>query len=119
MVSTMSWSLPRIAFFMTLLFYGSGAGEQQIRCIEVERQALLKIKQDLHEIKEGFLSSWGNEEEKRDCCEWYGVQCSNNSDHVIALDLSPSSHVERYAVLFTEDNDFRFLQEMLGIKSAL
>ncbi|EXB38815.1 LRR receptor-like serine/threonine-protein kinase GSO1 [Morus notabilis] len=106
----MSWSLPRIAFFMTLLFYGSGAGEQQIRCIEVERQALLKIKQDLHEIKEGFLSSWGNEEEKRDCCEWYGVQCSNNSDHVIALDLSPSSHVERYAVLFTEDNDFRFLQ---------
>ncbi|GMN52790.1 hypothetical protein TIFTF001_021938 [Ficus carica] len=63
----------------------------KIRCLEVERQALLNIKEALHEINEGFLSSWGNEEEKRDCCKWYGIRCANSSDHVTVLDLAPSN----------------------------
>lgn len=38
-----------------------------------------------------FLSSWGNEEENRECCKWFGIQCANKSGHVIKLDLSPSA----------------------------
>ncbi|GMN69512.1 hypothetical protein TIFTF001_038557, partial [Ficus carica] len=95
----MSTSLPlQMILMLLLLFYFKGAsgssnaaGDSKIRCLEVERQALLNIKDSLHEIQEGFLSSWGNEEEKRDCCEWYGVQCANNSGHVTVLDLAPST----------------------------
>ncbi|POO00636.1 LOW QUALITY PROTEIN: Leucine-rich repeat domain containing protein [Trema orientale] len=121
MVSTMSKLPPQIAFLVMLLVYLGGAngsnaglgGEPKIRCIEVERRALLKIKEDLHEIKEGFLSSWGNEEEKRDCCDWYGVQCANKSGHVIVLDLSPSTNnfsLSPYYEAFEEDDDRRFLR---------
>ncbi|KAK6233495.1 hypothetical protein QUC31_005901 [Theobroma cacao] len=36
----------------------------------------------------GQLSSWGNEDGKKDCCLWRGVRCSNRTRHVIMLDLS-------------------------------
>ncbi|PON52433.1 LRR domain containing protein [Parasponia andersonii] len=53
-------------------------GHPKIRCIDAERQALLK-----------FISSWGGEESKRDCCEWMGVGCANGSvGHVLMLNLS-------------------------------
>ncbi|GMN65374.1 hypothetical protein TIFTF001_034440 [Ficus carica] len=78
-----------VYFYIGASGSSNAAGESKIRCLEVERQALLNIKEALHEIQEGFLSTWGNEEEKRDCCEWYGVQCANNSDHVTVLDLAP------------------------------
>ncbi|KAI8556248.1 hypothetical protein RHMOL_Rhmol05G0237800 [Rhododendron molle] len=56
-----------------------------IRCIERERQALLKFKQAL--ISDyGRLSSWGS---TKDCCKWKGVHWSSNntSNHVTMLDL--------------------------------
>ncbi|KAI8006972.1 Receptor-like protein EIX2 [Camellia lanceoleosa] len=34
-----------------------------------------------------MLSSWGNEEGKKDCCKWSGVHCNNHSGHVTMLDL--------------------------------
>ncbi|GKV30349.1 hypothetical protein SLEP1_g39166 [Rubroshorea leprosula] len=66
-------------------FYSTMAGDE-VRCIERERQALLAFKQGLVD-KSDRLSSWGSEEEKKECCEWEGVQCSNTTGHVIALDL--------------------------------
>nr|XP_023891499.1 receptor-like protein EIX2 [Quercus suber] len=56
-------------------------------CIEQERQALLKIKEDLIDDY-GHLSSWSTEEEKKDCCKWRGVYCSNQTGHVIMLKLN-------------------------------
>jgi hypothetical protein len=56
------------------------------RCIERERQALLKFKEDLIDDF-GLLSTWGSEEEKRDCCKWRGVGCNNRTGHVTHLDL--------------------------------
>ncbi|GMN50695.1 hypothetical protein TIFTF001_019845 [Ficus carica] len=68
----------------------SRAGESKIGCIEAERQVLLNIKKDLRLVWYDVdpLSSWGNEEEKRDCCKWIRVECANISGHVIRLDLS-------------------------------
>ncbi|POO00979.1 LRR domain containing protein [Trema orientale] len=72
----------------------SGFGEPKIECIAVERQALLKVKQDL-QITDGngtdLLSSWGSEEGKRDCCKWIGIRCDNKSGNVVILDLSRST----------------------------
>ncbi|PON42106.1 LRR domain containing protein [Parasponia andersonii] len=71
----------------SLLASSSGAGEPKVRCKEAEKQAWLNIKEELHD-KYSLLSSWGKEEEKRECCEWIGVGCDNNSGHVTKLDLS-------------------------------
>ncbi|XP_016652539.1 PREDICTED: LRR receptor-like serine/threonine-protein kinase GSO2 [Prunus mume] len=57
-----------------------------VRCIERERQALLAFKRGLVD-EFNYLSSWGSEAEKQDCCRWEGVYCSNQTGHVIELYL--------------------------------
>ncbi|BBG96923.1 disease resistance family protein / LRR family protein, partial [Prunus dulcis] len=62
-----------------------------VRCIERERQALLAFKRGLVDDNEvdqfNQLSTWGSETEKQDCCRWEGVYCSNQTGHVIQLDI--------------------------------
>ncbi|PQM39947.1 LRR receptor-like serine/threonine-protein kinase GSO1 [Prunus yedoensis var. nudiflora] len=60
-----------------------------VRCIERERQALLAFKRGLVD-ESNQLSTWGSEAEKQDCCRWEGVYCSNQTGHVIQLDLRHS-----------------------------
>ncbi|CAA2987595.1 receptor like 42-like [Olea europaea subsp. europaea] len=57
-----------------------------IGCIEEEKEALLKFKDELID-EDGQLSSWGNEKYKRDCCKWSGVNCDNQTYHIVELDL--------------------------------
>ncbi|CAL9007013.1 unnamed protein product [Prunus brigantina] len=57
------------------------------RCIEKERQALLAFKRGLVDDY-NLLSSWSSEAQKQDCCRWIGVYCSNQTGHVIGLNLS-------------------------------
>ncbi|PQM38046.1 hypothetical protein Pyn_25439 [Prunus yedoensis var. nudiflora] len=54
------------------------------RYIEKERQALLAFKRGLVD-KFDFLSSWGSEAQKQDCCRWIGVSCNNQTGHVTRL----------------------------------
>ncbi|KAL0371730.1 UNVERIFIED_CONTAM: Receptor-like protein EIX2 [Sesamum calycinum] len=67
-------------------YSSQGNNTNRIRCLERERQALLNIKSQLVDTY-GRLSSWGNDEDKRDCCEWIGVYCHNQTNHVTQLDL--------------------------------
>ncbi|KAI8556244.1 hypothetical protein RHMOL_Rhmol05G0237400 [Rhododendron molle] len=74
--------------YLNLALSSSGVGDHAeiIRCIERERQALLKFKQDLIDDY-GCLSSWRS---TKDCCKWEGVHCSNHNtttSHVTKLDL--------------------------------
>ncbi|KAG8386474.1 hypothetical protein BUALT_Bualt03G0152400 [Buddleja alternifolia] len=55
----------------------------KIKCIDRERQALLKFKEDLVDV-DGFLSSW---ESHQNCCKWRGIRCDNETNHVTALDF--------------------------------
>ncbi|KAM7481656.1 hypothetical protein LguiB_006239 [Lonicera macranthoides] len=55
-------------------------------CMENEREALLEFKKGIVN-NAVILSSWGSEEDKRDCCSWRGVKCSNRTGHIITLDL--------------------------------
>ncbi|THG15572.1 hypothetical protein TEA_029679 [Camellia sinensis var. sinensis] len=66
--------------------------DAKTKCIERERQALLKFKDALIDDY-GRLSSWGSEEDKKDCCEWNGVGCNNHTGHVTMLDLHLSFDV--------------------------
>ncbi|KAH6788969.1 hypothetical protein C2S51_003975 [Perilla frutescens var. frutescens] len=58
--------------FLVVIVVVSG----EIRCVEREREALLRFKQGLKDDY-GYLSSWGSEE----CCDWDGIYCSNISGH--------------------------------------
>ncbi|KAG8378694.1 hypothetical protein BUALT_Bualt07G0011900 [Buddleja alternifolia] len=55
----------------------------QMRCLERERVALFKFKDQLID-NYGRLSSWSRQE---DCCKWEGVRCHNKTNHVTRLHL--------------------------------
>ena len=86
-------SLKLLYAFLTLLLhlkpalgFTSGVGDDNVKCIEKERQALLEFKKGFVEGYQGKLSSWGNEDEKN-CCHWKGVSCNNQTGHEIELKL--------------------------------
>ncbi|GKV29239.1 hypothetical protein SLEP1_g38180 [Rubroshorea leprosula] len=53
-------------------------------CIERERQALLKLKQDMVDPAH-LLASWVADDE--DCCRWKRVVCDNVTSHILELHL--------------------------------
>ncbi|KAH7690760.1 Protein phosphatase 1 regulatory subunit and related proteins protein [Dioscorea alata] len=57
-------------------------GDSTFGCREGEKKVLLDFKDGITDPGE-LLSSWIDE----DCCIWYGVQCDNQTGHVIKLDL--------------------------------
>ncbi|XP_073042897.1 receptor-like protein EIX2 [Primulina eburnea] len=60
-------------------------------CLEKERLALLKFKDELIDDY-GRLETWGS---MKDCCEWNGVRCDNRTNHVVVLDL-PAPKVDNF-----------------------
>ncbi|KAF8021063.1 hypothetical protein BT93_G1474 [Corymbia citriodora subsp. variegata] len=54
-----------------------------VSCINAEREALLKFKQDLIDPSRN-LASWTG----KHCCEWEGVECSRRISHVVMLVLN-------------------------------
>ena len=58
-------------------------GVSEVHCIQSERQALLKIKQDLIDPS-NRLASWAVD---GNCCQWVGVVCNNITGHVQELHL--------------------------------
>ncbi|KAK7315136.1 hypothetical protein VNO77_33668 [Canavalia gladiata] len=68
--------------FMVSLVLQFVSGNDQIRCIRREREALLQFKASV--VDDGhMLSSWNT----NDCCEWKGIGCSNLTGHIVMLDL--------------------------------
>ncbi|OMO88221.1 hypothetical protein COLO4_20365 [Corchorus olitorius] len=51
-------------------------------CIENERKALLELKTTLNDPS-GLLSSWVG----KNCCNWTGISCSDETGNVVKLDL--------------------------------
>ncbi|KAM7523034.1 hypothetical protein LguiA_012936 [Lonicera macranthoides] len=58
-----------------------GDGTMKNWCMENEKEALLMFKQGVVDHYH-ILSSWGREEDKKDCCKWRGVKCSNRTGHI-------------------------------------
>uniref|UniRef100_A0A2N9FD79 Leucine-rich repeat-containing N-terminal plant-type domain-containing protein n=1 Tax=Fagus sylvatica TaxID=28930 RepID=A0A2N9FD79_FAGSY len=62
----------------------TGESTAEVRCIESERVALLRFKQDLQDPSHR-LASWATGD--GDCCQWVGVVCHNVTGHVRELFL--------------------------------
>ncbi|CAN4112949.1 unnamed protein product [Withania somnifera] len=81
----------RLAQFLatlSLLFLetSSGLPVNKTLCLEKERDALLEFKRGLTDNFE-HLSTWGDEEYKRECCRWKGIECDRRTGHVTVIDL--------------------------------
>nr|XP_023919112.1 receptor-like protein 12 [Quercus suber] len=73
------------------------ASRQPVLCHDDESSALLQFKQSFHwNLNSCFdlsgyppkISSWKVEGADTDCCLWDGVECNEETGHVIGLDLS-------------------------------
>ncbi|XP_031248565.1 receptor-like protein EIX1 [Pistacia vera] len=74
-----------LAVLILFLFQQRVADSDVMSCRDDEREALLVFKQGLVG-DDGFLSSWGSEDDKKNCCEWRGIQC-RQTGHVQRLEL--------------------------------
>ncbi|XP_059589766.1 receptor-like protein 49 [Vitis vinifera] len=84
--------------FLVLVVVCAKAGlGTTVGCVERERQALLRFKHGLVDDY-GILSSW----DTRDCCQWRGVRCSNQSGHIVMLHLPapPTEFEDEYVHKF-------------------
>ncbi|KAL6646640.1 hypothetical protein ACP70R_015717 [Stipagrostis hirtigluma subsp. patula] len=60
-------------------------------CLPREREALLAFKRGIISDPLGILDSWQDGDDQAYCCRWRGVWCSNQTGHVIKLQLG-STH---------------------------
>ncbi|XP_014501638.1 LRR receptor-like serine/threonine-protein kinase GSO1 [Vigna radiata var. radiata] len=72
----------RLMMFVLCMVSEVVNGEEEIRCIPEEREALLQFKTAIVD-EYGMLSSWNTPH----CCQWEGIRCSNLTSHILSLDL--------------------------------
>ncbi|XP_014497909.1 LRR receptor-like serine/threonine-protein kinase GSO2 [Vigna radiata var. radiata] len=72
----------KVIILMLCVAFKVVGGEHEIKCLEREREALLRFKASLHD-PHGMLSSWTTAH----CCQWKGIRCNNLTANVVSLDL--------------------------------
>ncbi|XP_044474312.1 receptor-like protein EIX2 [Mangifera indica] len=82
-------------FFLAIAIINHGFcnGSTHMGCIESERQALLRFKQDLIDSS-NRLASWTAADGY--CCTWTGVICDNFTGHIIELHLGTYDHRTKF-----------------------
>ncbi|KAL2334855.1 hypothetical protein Fmac_016068 [Flemingia macrophylla] len=89
-----SYFVKQLYVLLLLLLHGAESIlSAKIKCIESEREALLNFKHGLID-RSGMLSSWRDDENNNDCCKWRGIQCNNQTGHVLMLHL-PGQYPQR------------------------
>ncbi|KAH9648767.1 hypothetical protein KPL70_025729 [Citrus sinensis] len=95
-ITMLSKSFPILEYvaLLSIIFFQlepriADSNNMVMRYIDEEREALLTFKQSLVD-EYGVLSSWGKDNDKRDCCKWRGVRCSNKTGHVKVINLRRS-----------------------------
>ncbi|XP_022637909.1 probably inactive leucine-rich repeat receptor-like protein kinase At2g25790 isoform X3 [Vigna radiata var. radiata] len=81
----------RLMMFMLFVVSKVVNGEQQMKCLPKEREALLQFKAVIVDPY-GMLSSWTTPH----CCQWEGIHCSNLTSHILSLDLHGDFYQYRY-----------------------
>ncbi|XP_055828975.1 receptor-like protein 15 [Solanum dulcamara] len=63
-------------------------------CLNEERKALLKLKENINYTNASYFSSW-IANENSNCCQWEGIICSNISNRIIQLSISVKTLVKK------------------------
>ncbi|XP_042973975.1 receptor-like protein 7 [Carya illinoinensis] len=99
-LSLFPFMLMRLLLFFSLvhvLMLAYASSFTEILCRDDESAALLQFKESFVIINQSKshdpsaypkVSSWTLEGDNRDCCLWDGVECDEDTGHVIGLDLS-------------------------------
>ncbi|ONI23078.1 hypothetical protein PRUPE_2G169000 [Prunus persica] len=102
-----------------------------VGCSERDRQALLALKQGLVGDDGDRLLSWGRDAQNKDCCQWDGVYCNNQTGHVVKLDLGDQSlqgkispklvHLQHLEYFYLSFNNFNWskIPDFIGSMSNL
>ncbi|KAI3908704.1 hypothetical protein MKW92_020976 [Papaver armeniacum] len=96
-------------YFLVFLFIGI----TQVRvtahgCHVEERKALLNIKSSLYDPTNRLIS-WGEGIQNENCCNWHGIRCSNDTFHVISIDLR-NRELESYQI--EKEETFKIEREL-------
>ncbi|XP_059629165.1 receptor-like protein EIX2 [Cornus florida] len=75
-----------LTFDTIVVFCSGNNSSHHVVCVENERRALLKFKQDLSDPS-NRLFSWVADQSGGNCCEWVGVVCNNLTGNVQELHL--------------------------------
>ncbi|EEF36209.1 serine-threonine protein kinase, plant-type, putative [Ricinus communis] len=97
-----------------------GYGNGGVGCIERERQALLRVKEELIDNYD-HLSSWGSEDDKRNCCKWRGITYSplrdTNLGGAISSMLGNLSKLQFLDLSFNYSLDIGNVEWLFGLPS--
>ncbi|WCJ38719.1 Receptor-like protein EIX1 [Euphorbia peplus] len=99
-----------LCFFLLIISLGFCYGSSG--CIPSEKEALLEFKNKLKDPS-NRLHSW---DDNGDCCEWYGVICSNFTSHVLELHLHSLSIIEYFE--FDETSSYFAYSEYLNYEKS-
>ncbi|KAG4177102.1 hypothetical protein ERO13_A11G293841v2, partial [Gossypium hirsutum] len=94
MTTPLPISLLPFLLLIAAIYFSICDANFNLLCIQTEREALLKFKNDLIDPS-NRLSSWI---EGGDCCKWIGVICHNSTGHVHQLHLAALSPYELSAI---------------------
>ncbi|XP_041995875.1 receptor-like protein EIX1 [Salvia splendens] len=109
-------ALPRCAG--EVIDANEGQDEGEVRCVEREREALVRFKKGVID-ESGILSSWVSEDSKKDCCKWKGVVCGNTNTNTYTNTNTTYAHVIAL-LLGYEYNDYPYTKPLGGnISDAL
>ncbi|KAL9323942.1 hypothetical protein ACSQ67_008799 [Phaseolus vulgaris] len=111
-VSMMSPIGFKVIIFMLCLAFQVVPGEQEMRCLQREREALLQFKASLLDPN-GMLSSWTT---ATDCCQWKGILCSNLTGNIVSLDLHAEYDYETYSRSYIRGEIHESLIELQQLK---
>ncbi|XP_026444811.1 receptor-like protein EIX2 [Papaver somniferum] len=78
-------------------------------CQEHERRALLDFKFSLRDPS-NRLDSWQQGSQHENCCDWVGIDCSNDSNpHIVAINLRESSLTGKFSASISNITSLEYL----------
>ncbi|KAK2639615.1 hypothetical protein Ddye_027410 [Dipteronia dyeriana] len=106
-----------LAIFTTTKISFFCNGSTYVGCIESERQALMRFKQDLTDPS-NRLDSWNNIIDHGDCCaNWVGVVCDKFTGHVLELHLRNPVNTNPFTDDVSDSDEYgAYERSMLGGK---